>query len=282
MFECHAHMVLDGADWRAAIAGHTPLPDMALVRARLEAYRAAGIEYIRDGGDRQGVSLAAAQLAGEYGIEYRTPVFAIHRKGRYGGMVGREFSDVAEFRALVGEVKRLGGDFIKIMYTGILDFAEFGKVSDASPDPDIAELVKIAHGEGFSVMAHVNGADAVRVAVAAGTDSVEHGFYLDEQAMSELASSDTVWVPTVAPVANLIGCGRFPDETLKKIVESQVLNIKRVSELGGIVAPGSDAGAYAVPHVSGTQDEYAYLKTALSDAAIAEGEQMIRIKFKRQ
>jgi imidazolonepropionase-like amidohydrolase len=131
-------------------------------------------------------------------------------------------------------------------------------------------------------MAHVNGADAVRVAVAAGTDSVEHGFYLDEQAMSELASSDTVWVPTVAPVANLIGCGRFPDETLKKIVESQVLNIKRVSELGGIVAPGSDAGAYAVPHVSGTQDEYAYLKTALSDAAIAEGEQMIRIKFKRQ
>jgi len=55
----------------------------------------------------KGVSLLAAKLAPEYGIEYRSPAFAIHRKGRYGSMVGKAFETMAEYRALVEEVKAL-------------------------------------------------------------------------------------------------------------------------------------------------------------------------------
>lgn len=48
---------------------------------------------------------------------------------------------------------------------------------------EIRELIHIAHEEGFSVMAHVNGAAPVLAAVEAGVDSVEHGNFLDEEAL---------------------------------------------------------------------------------------------------
>lgn len=44
-------------------------------------------------------------------------------------IVGRAFSDWKEYCALVREVRRAGGDFIKIMTTGILDFATKGHVT---------------------------------------------------------------------------------------------------------------------------------------------------------
>ena len=57
----HIHIILDGADWRAAIAAHRGGPNEAVIRQRLQAYQAAGVTYLRDGGDRWGVCLLAAQ-----------------------------------------------------------------------------------------------------------------------------------------------------------------------------------------------------------------------------
>ena len=55
----HIHIILDGADWRAAIAAHRGGPNEAVIRQRLQAYQAAGVTYLRDGGDRWGVCLLA-------------------------------------------------------------------------------------------------------------------------------------------------------------------------------------------------------------------------------
>ncbi|MDD6188041.1 MAG: amidohydrolase family protein [Clostridiales bacterium] len=283
LYECHAHIMLDGVSQREAQARHASGPDESWVRAKLEEYKAAGVGYIRDGGDKFGVSALAARIAPEYGVSFRTPCFAIHRKGRYGNMLGRSYETMAEYRALVAEVKELGGDFIKIMATGILDFNEYGKLtSEPLREDELGEMVRIAHGEGFAVMAHCNGADPVKAAVAAGVDSIEHGFYMDEQAMSDLAASDTVWVPTFAPICNLIGSGLFPDEVLRRIAENHALELARVSYIGGVVAPGSDAGAMNVPHASGIQDEYGYMKASVSEDALREGEGMIELLFQRR
>ena len=86
--ECHGHIFMDGTDYRNAAAAHQNGPDRALIREHLAACRDSGITYFRDGGDAFGVSLAAREMAAEYGIRYVTPAFAIHRKGRYGGIVG--------------------------------------------------------------------------------------------------------------------------------------------------------------------------------------------------
>ena len=47
-----------------------------MIRKHLKVYEELGIVFVRDGGDTLGVSERARRLAPEYGIDYRTPVFA--------------------------------------------------------------------------------------------------------------------------------------------------------------------------------------------------------------
>lgn len=79
--ECHAHMIMDGVNYKKAVAQHKDGVVDAVIRQRFEEYTKRGIFFIRDGGDACGVSKRAAQLACEYGITYRTPVFALHKRG---------------------------------------------------------------------------------------------------------------------------------------------------------------------------------------------------------
>lgn len=284
-FDCHMHMILDGVYYRAAIDHQKESPDDGLIRTRLSAYRDAGIRYLRDGGDAWGVCLRSAVLAGEYGIEYRTPAFPIHRKGRYGGFIGRGFEDMGEYRALVEAAKRLGADFIKIMISGLMDFDRYGVItSQPLAASEIREMISIAHGEGFAVMAHCNGAETVKAALRVGVDSVEHGAYFDAEAVEMLAAGDAVWVPTLVTIGNLIGDGRYPDSVLEPLLNLQLANVAACARLGGKIALGSDNGAYLVPHAQGTLDEYALLQRALGDQTdriLEEGNNEIRARFKR-
>ena len=70
--ECHAHMLMDGIDYREAVKLHRESVCESKIREYFEAYRRAGVSFVRDGGDNCGVSRRAAQIAGEYGIDYRT------------------------------------------------------------------------------------------------------------------------------------------------------------------------------------------------------------------
>ena len=79
--ECHAHIFMDGVDYKKAAAAHENGPREDLIREHLAAYQKAGISYVRDGGDPYGAGVLARSLAPEYGITYRTPVFAILQGG---------------------------------------------------------------------------------------------------------------------------------------------------------------------------------------------------------
>ena len=97
-------------------------------------------------------------------------------------------------------------------------------------------------------MVHANGAETVRNAAECGADSIEHGRYVDEEAIEAMAEYHTIWVPTVVTVRNLLGCGRFPDEIVKRLYEEDCRNLRLGKEKGAILGLGSDAGAYLVPH----------------------------------
>ena len=76
--DCHMHMVLDGVDWKQAIARHSVRPDENFIRNTLAHYRDLGYTYLRDGGDKWGVGAKARELAPEYGITYRTQIGRAH------------------------------------------------------------------------------------------------------------------------------------------------------------------------------------------------------------
>ena len=285
--DCHVHMILDGEDFRKAIDMHKesgPIDDV--IRERLKKYADVGVTFLRDGGDAFGVCVRAKELAPEYGIDYRSPAFPIYKKGLYGSFIGRGFSDTDEYRNLVKEAKSSGADFIKLMCSGIMDFDNYGVlIGDGLSPEEITEMIDIAHDEGFAVMAHCNGAANIRAALAASVDSIEHGAYMDDECIEMLSMSDTVWVPTVAPIANLVGRERFSDDVLKQIVLKHIENINRVWFLGGMIALGTDAGAFAVPHADAIKSEYTFLKNAINDREfemhLLTSQKQIEWRFKR-
>ena len=285
--ECHAHIIMNGVNYRQAIDMHKYGPDGQIIREHLKAYQDRGITLVRDGGDALGVSMRAKELASEYGIDYRTPIFAIHKEGQYGSIVGKSFATMREFHDRVLEAKNAGADFIKIMTTGIMDFNAHGAVTGTPLDAaEVKEMVHIAHEEGLAVMSHTNGNYGVQAALSAGVDSLEHGNYMNEESLVMFAESDTVWVPTLVTVRNLLGDGRYEDDALKPIVESAEENIRKAFQLGVKVALGSDAGAYRVIHGKGIQDEVQAFVQILGDREavyrwLADGESEIRKRFIR-
>ena len=276
--DCHIHAVLDGVDWKQAIARHTIAPDEHFIHNMLARYRDLGYTYLRDGGDRWGVGAKARALAPQYGITYRTPLAPLISAGHYGSFIGSTYENLQEYAALVVQTRENGGDFIKIMISGLMDFDRFGVLTeDSLPRDQIRQLIHIAHEEGMSVMAHANGISAL-YAAQSGVDSVEHGAYLTEEALCAMAEKGTVWVPTLSTVGNLRGKGRFSETDVEKILESALSNVESFHKMGGLLASGTDAGAWAVPHGSQTEEEY--LTIAGVDATtLAQGLAIIQAKF---
>ncbi len=279
MVDCHMHMLLDGEYWKAAIADHAQGVNEALCRQRLARYQQLGYTYLRDGGDRWGVGAAARALAPEYGITYRTPLAPLCLADHYGSFIGLAYENTAHFTRLVQAQHREGADFVKIMISGLMDFDCYGQLTEEGLSPSlIKELIHIAHEEGQSVMAHANGARTVEAAACAGVDSVEHGAYLDTDALEAMVANGVVWVPTLSTVGNLQGKGRFDDGQTQKILDSALHNLRLFSAMGGLIAPGSDAGAWQVPH--GCHTEFALLARAgITEERLIPGIRAVLEKF---
>ena len=266
--DCHMHMILDGFEWKSAIARHAEKPDDGFIHTILSRYRDLGYTYLRDGGDRWGAGARARELAKEYGITYRTPLANLCKAGHYGAFIGKKYENFREYHELVKAARQDGADFIKIMISGLMDFDCCGRLTEEGlPGSEIRELIHIAHEEGFAVMAHCNGARTAEAAAAAGVDSVEHGAYLDRDALAAMVENGVVWVPTISTVANLRGKGRFNEEAVQGIFASTSANLRQFAAMGGLIAPGSDAGAWAVPH--GCESEVPLLRQILGDGADA-------------
>ncbi|MCI8597969.1 MAG: amidohydrolase family protein [Lachnospiraceae bacterium] len=286
--ECHAHIIMDGNNYKDAVSLHKNGVRDEVIRAHFQMWKERGVTFVRDGGDALGVSKRAKELATEYGIDYRSPIFAIHKKGHYGGIVGHAFSDMKEYQELVQRAKKEGADFIKIMISGLMDFSSYGVLTEKGlSEEEIRTMIKIAHGEGLTVMAHGNGDESVRTAIEAGLDTLEHGNYLSLDTLELLSESETIWIPTFAPIGNLQGCGRFPDREVEKILKCQMEHVKYAFGHGARIGLGSDAGAYLVPHGQGLWDEYEYMRQAVGaehweilDKCLEDSEARIKSKMK--
>ena len=274
--DCHMHMILDGYDWKAAIGRHAERPEDGFIRSVLKVYQQQGITYLRDGGDRWGAGARARELAPEYGITYRTPLAPLCCQGHYGSFIGLVYEDLREYARLVARQKQQGADFIKIMISGLMDFDHAGVLTEEGlPAEQIRQLIHIAHEEGMAVMAHANGAQTVLAAAEAGVDSVEHGAYLNIDVLAAMAEQGTVWVPTLSTVGNLLGKGRFPDYQVQKILED---TLEKLSVYKGLVAPGTDAGAWAVPHGSTTEEGW-LRRAGINEVRLKNGTKTIMERF---
>ncbi len=110
---------------------------------------------------------------------------------------------------------------------------------------------------------------------------------MDEEIVTMLAESSTVWVPTLVTVRNLIGCGRYEDAILRPIAERAEELLCLAFQKRAKVALGSDAGAYMVPHGRGICQEFDSFCQILGNTSrvtewLQNGEKEIRERFRRK
>lgn len=90
-----------------------------------------------------------------------------------------------------------GASWVKIMLSGGIA-TEGGGISQALMTPaEIEAVVDAAHRFGAKVAAHSGSVAATEIAITAGVDSIEHGYFLDRPTLRKMAKAGTWYVPTI-------------------------------------------------------------------------------------
>jgi imidazolonepropionase-like amidohydrolase len=194
LVDAHAHPAVGSGP-----AGLAAL-DKRAARANLLAWAQTGITLVRDVGSPGGVTL-------ELGSGPGMPV--LQAAGRFLAPAGRYFPELLDVP--VGEADLVGAALVEIgrgagWVKVIADFPDLAAGTDTQATyrtEAIAQLVAAAHAAGARVAVHATLPDAGQL-VAAGVDSIEHGFGLDERAIHALADRGTAWTPTVAALGALL------------------------------------------------------------------------------
>lgn len=277
LIEAHAHLFLEGGEKDPAKrAQYLQLPDDALLEraiGRLQRLLAIGVIAVRDAGDKNGVGLALQQRyrsANRPAMPYvDSPGAAVHHKGRYGSFMGRPAEDYASVEACVEGRIADGAHRIKLLATGIINF-EKGAVT-AKPQMPVEELrswVSAARTRGRQTFAHASGHDGVGNCIAAGVDSVEHGFFLSDGQLAQMRDSDIAWVPTFGPVqfqidhAVQLGWSDEVKGNLQRIIDGHAAHLVKAGRMGVRIVAGSDAGSHGVPHGWGLLAELEWMERA--------------------
>lgn len=153
------------------------------------------------------------------------------------------FDGVDDARRAVRTMVRSGADVIKIAVDGSATLPEtIGRQIIA--DDELEEIVAEATRLGVFVMAHAHGARAAEAAARAGVRSIEHGWFLDDDAVDVMKASGTWLVPTLSPVFNQ---DVTPDSShwLTHSRESAERSFKLALESGIQMATGTDMPAEA-------------------------------------
>jgi len=234
--DVHNHLSL------ASPAGDQEEPAVR-VRASASVELAVGVLAIREPGSPDDASVL---LAGEAGWpRVVTAGRFLSPPGGYFPGLAREVTAAGLARAAVGEAAR-SGRWTKI----IGDFLGAGEFVPNWPADVLAEAVAQVHAAGGRVAVHAVCPAAVDAAVAAGVDSVEHGWAVTDEHFAAMRAHNTAWVPTLMPGGSEAACefaaamGFSTDtrEWMRAAIDEQPATVARAHAAGVTVLAGTDAG----------------------------------------
>jgi len=264
LIEMHSHLLLhpyNEASWDDQVLKEAPF--YRVLRAGRDATRTlmSGFTTERElgteGAGDADVSLKKAIADGTIaGPRLLVTTRAIVARGAYGPRKGfrtdmelpqgaQEVSGEAEIVAAVREQAALGADWIKV-------YADYrlgpdGSVKPAFTQAELEALVATAHDLGRPVAAHAAGDEGIRRAVAAGVDTIEHGYDASEATLKLMKARGAALIPTLEAVAATSEYGgRYkpggpPSPAMIRSAETVRLALK----LGVTVGVGSDVGVFA-------------------------------------
>jgi imidazolonepropionase-like amidohydrolase len=290
--DAHTHVTDESSnDWNAdTVSGLRRTIPEATLRAAELARRTllAGFTTVRDVGsaDYIDVGLRNAIASGlTLGPRMLVSVHALGARGGHCDNTGYPFrrfgpepgiadgiaSGPDQFRDAVRFQVKYGADVIKVCATGgVLSLAD----DVGAPQLTQAEmdaLVDEAHRLGRRTAAHAHGAEGAKVAIRAGIDSIEHGSFLDDEAVKMMKEHGTYLVPTL--MAGEYAGGRkatrkYPPEIAAKALQAldgRSAAFKRAVAAGVKIAFGTDSGVS--PHGHNAEEFSLLVEHGLSPAA---------------
>jgi imidazolonepropionase-like amidohydrolase len=159
-----------------------------------------------------------------------------------------------EARAAVRFNHKYGADVIKVCATGgvlsLSDDVDTPQLTQA----ELNAIVEEAHALRRKTAAHAHGAEGAKRAIRAGIDSIEHGSFLDDEALRLMKEKGTFYVPTlIAPwwIVQQVDQGKLvltPEVIAKarQAAESVNQTFRKAVEMGVHIGLGTDAAVY--PH----------------------------------
>jgi imidazolonepropionase-like amidohydrolase len=168
--------------------------------------------------------------------------------GGHGWQFGREASGIDGVREAVREQLKMGVNFIKLIATG--------GVMTKGVDPGATQFtleelmagVEEARKAGRRTATHAQGTEGIKNSLWAGIDSIEHGFFLDDEAIELMLDKKTYLVPTLSAPYQIIkggikgGVPRYAVEKSKAVMKSHFQSVKRAYKAKIPIAMGTDAG----------------------------------------
>ena len=265
LFDCHVHVMISGVDTLRQIQTPFSLPFYEAVH-NLRRTLALGITHVRDAGGadlgvaeavrkgliagpRMQIAISMLSQTGGHGDGWQVCGAELPLMGPHPGRPATIVDGPDEMRRKVRELLRAGADVLKV--------ATSGGVLSARDDPrhphfrpvELEVLVEEATAAGAFVMAHAQGAEGIKAAVRAGIRSIEHGIFLDDEAIELMLEHGTWLVPTLAApraVLTAVAAGAsLPAAVIEKARSVQAAHddaMRRAVEAGVTIAMGTDSG----------------------------------------
>ncbi|MDQ1733404.1 MAG: hypothetical protein QOK10_3563 [Pseudonocardiales bacterium] len=264
-FDCHVHVTSAGVDVMRRINQPFSYEYFQAVE-HLRATLATGVTTVRDaGGADAGLQLAlrdglisgprmliSVSIIGQTGGHsdgwlpsgHDVPLSLPH-PGRPSGLA----DGPDEMRRVVRQVLRAGADVIKVCATGgvlsVGDDPRHAQLSRSELEVAVAEAGAVGRG----VMAHAQGATGIKNALLAGVRSIEHGIYLDDEAIELMLQSGTWLVPTlIAPLSVVRAAERGATvaasvvQKAVEVIEVHAESVRKAALAGVRIAMGTDSG----------------------------------------
>lgn len=239
-----------------------------VIAKHINQHLACGVFAVRDGGDRQAHALrykTGSFLEKRLPFDLKVAGKAWHKAGRYGRLIGRSPSDQQTLADAITK-DRSTIDHVKIVNSGLNSLVKFGFQSACQFDiVELKNAVIAAHRRELSVMIHANGRVPVEVAIDAGCDSIEHGFFMGKKNMDMMAQSHIRWIPTTftmkAFADHLDRTGQQTDIAARNL-DHQLEQIRLAKDAGVQMVLGTDAGSIGVHHGRAVIEEMKLFMTA--------------------
>lgn len=250
--DCHVHFCLDGS----------PDPVGTLVRehASLVTLKAAdsarrtllaGVTSVRDMGGKDGIDLALRDAI-RSGLVSGPRMLASGRvicmTGGHGWQLGQEADGPDEVMKAAREQIKAGADIVKLMATGGVMTPDVEPGTEQFTEEELRTGIQEAHKAGRKTATHAMGTQGILNALRAGIDSIEHGVFLNEEAITLMVKRGVPLVPTLSALYHIesrgveAGIPAFAVEKTLRIKPFHLESVRMAREAGVRVAMGTDAG----------------------------------------